>query len=241
MTDLFKPIYTDFKGWKKSEWLWLIAALFFVWMGSIKASPLELIAALTNVLCVILVAKGRISNYYWGLIGVVLYAIVSYNQQYYGNMSLNIIYIAFQFWGVYEWRKEISTIENQYKGAKVVTVTMKQDVSVKRLTLFQLFEVTGMVVFGTCLSAGVLYHFDDPAPILDGFTLVASLIAMTLMVKQYSEQWVLWILVNIVSIYMWVIPALHQPGSWAMVAMWTVFLINSLYGAYKWFFVKENK
>ena len=229
MADLFKPVYMDFSGWKKSEWVWLLAALVVVGVGSLQASPLEFTAALTNVLCVILVAKGRISNYYWGLIGVVLYAIVSYNQQYYGNMTLNIIYIFFQFWGVYEWRKNITDVEQ------------KRDVPVRRLTLLQIAEVSAYVIFGTCLAAGVLFYFDDPAPILDGFTLVASLIAMTLMVKQYSEQWVLWILVNIVSIYMWVIPALHQPGSFAMVAMWSVFLINSLYGAYKWFFVKENK
>ena len=64
---------------------------------------------------------------------------------------------------------------------------------------------------------------------------------MGLMVKQYSEQWLLWILVDIASIYMWVIPALDQPGSWSMVAMWTVITGNALYGAYMWFIVKINK
>lgn len=274
MTEFLSPITNDFRGWTWKELAWLVVGLIAVGVGSLSASPLEFAAALFNVVCVILVAKGRISNYYWGTLGVILYAIVSYNQQFYGNMTLNIIYIGFQVWGIYEWRKSMTSqgpgltgyTSGKHRGlpteaekikydnvttlkpefdAEVYfskeTIGRKQDVSVKQLSLFGIAWVTATVAVGTAIVSEYLRYIDDAAPVLDAFTLVTSLVAMTLMVKQYSEQWILWIIINVASIYMWVIPALDQPGSWSMVAMWSVFLINSLYGAWKWFFVKTNK
>lgn len=238
ITDQYKsyvwPIFSDFRGWNPLEYFWLALALLLVAIGSMNASQLEFAAALTNVLCVIQVAKGRMSNYYWGLAGVILYAIVAYKQQFYGNAILNAIYIPFQFWGLYEWRK---ALDNSNKSS----FETHDDVAVKRLTPFK-WGVVG-VVFAVVFYSTWRYfdHIEDAAPVLDAATLTLSLIAMTLMVRQYSEQWLLWIAVNIISIYMWVIPALDKPGSWAMVAMWSVFLINSLYGAYKWYFVKTGK
>lgn len=274
MTEFFSSIYTDFRGWTRKELAWLVVGLVAVGLGSLGASPLEFAAALFNVICVILVAKGRISNYYWGTLGVILYAIVSYKQQFYGNMTLNIIYVGFQVWGIYEWRKSMAAEKPSLSGYTVgkhrgippetdrpnydnVTklkpefdadvyfakeiIGGKRDVSVKQLSLFGIAGVIAGIVIGTAAVSEYLRHIGDAAPVLDGFTLVASLVAMTLMVKQYSEQWLLWIIINVASIYMWVIPALDQPGSWSMVAMWSVFLINSLYGAWKWFFVKVGK
>jgi nicotinamide mononucleotide transporter len=145
-------------------------------------------------------------------------------------MALNVIYFGFQFWGIYEWRK---TLLNKTDAGV--------DVSVKRLSLLQFLQMTFVVLAGTFAVSLFLRHIGDSSPVLDAFTMVASLIAMGLMVKQYSEQWLLWILVDIASIYMWVIPALDQPGSWSMVAMWTVITGNALYGAYMWFVVKINK
>lgn len=226
---MLSSLYKDFTGWSKIELGYLLLALGVVCVGSWSASPLEFAAAITNVLCVLLVAKGRISNYYWGLIGVIAYAIVSYQSQFYANTILNIIYTPMQVWGFIEWRRAI-------------TRTQKVDVPVKTLSYGQLVIVAFSLVVTTGIIAFLLATFtQDPAPIADAFTMAASLVAMYLMIKQYSEQWLLWIAVNCVSIYLWVIPALDHPGSWAMVAMWTVFLANSLYGAYKWFITKTNK
>lgn len=276
MNKILDQMYHDhLRGWSNKEIIWQWVAVTIVAIGSLHASPLEIAAAITNVFCVILVAKGRVSNYYWGLVGVICYAIVAYQQQFYGNMMLNIIYVGFQFWGIYEWRKSLQKadpvlqfisgkhrgigsnpaldpvaaetfsnnkiLDNEVDIQMTVRKTTPVDVPVKQLSLLGLGAVFLAVVFGTLIAALILTFIDDPAPYLDGFTLVASLIAMTLMVKRYSEQWLLWNAVNIASIYMWVVPALYKPGAWAMVAMWSVFLLNSLYGTYKWYLIKENK
>ena len=228
---MFSSIYKDFKGWSWGELSYLVLALAVVCVGSYTGSPLEFAAALTNVLCVLLVAKGRISNYYWGLAGVILYAIVAYKAQLYANMGLNIFYAPLQFWGVYEWHK-----------ARKASDLSGVDVPVRTLTYVKFLRMLVAVVAGTGLVSWYLAAYtQDPSPVLDAFTMVASLVAMYLMIKQYSEQWILWNLVNAVTIYLWVSTTATVTGSWTMVAMWSVFQINSLYGAYKWYIVKRGK
>jgi len=54
------------------------------------------------------------------------------------------------------------------------------------------------------------------------------------MVARSRDQWILWIIVDIVSIYMWV-DTYRRTGAGAnMITMWSAYLVNALYGWYKW-------
>ena len=47
------------------------------------------------------------------------------------------------------------------------------------------------------------------------------------MVLRYREQWLLWIVLNIISIALWA-------ENTAMYVMYSAYLLNSLYGYYNW-------
>ena len=49
------------------------------------------LAGITGVLCVVLVAKGSIWNYAFGLVNVSLYALISYKASLYGDAALNAL------------------------------------------------------------------------------------------------------------------------------------------------------
>ena len=59
----------DFKGWNKFEYLWLTIAvgsifgLELIW----KDTPMGIISAVSNIVCVILVAKNKISSYFFAV------------------------------------------------------------------------------------------------------------------------------------------------------------------------------
>lgn len=216
-----------FKGWSIPEMLWVAFGLLVIGWAGISGDPLELAAGVTNFLCVVLVAKGRISNYYWGLAGVLLYGYISYIAGFYGNMALNVFYYApMQFIGWWTWNKNKDAV----------------DVTVRRLTArgkWTLILVTTVLVF--TMSGYFALSTDNTSPFLDSFTTVLSAVAMWLLVSRYAEQWILWVLVNIASSIMWAIPALDLQGGEAIVAMWFVFLINSLYGYFKWYYVRTDK
>ena len=55
------------------------------------------------------------------------------------------------------------------------------------------------------------------------------------MAMAFMEQWVLWIMTNIISVIMWVIFALEgEPHAEMMVIMWVFYLMNSINGFRVW-------
>src|SRR3990167_3854802 len=101
----------DFYGWRFLEYVWLIFSVSFIFLMSLILpgnTVLGIVSAIANILCVVLVAKGRISNFFWGILGVVCYGYLAYQQRYYGNMLLNwCYYLPLQFVGFYLWYKHI--------------------------------------------------------------------------------------------------------------------------------------
>ena len=68
------------------------------------------VASIAGVLCVVLVAKGNIWNYLFGIINVSMYAYISYKASLYGDAGLNAFYyVPMQFIGWWQWRKRGST------------------------------------------------------------------------------------------------------------------------------------
>ena len=81
------------------------------------------VASIAGVLCVVLVAKGSIWNYLFGIVNVSLYAYISYKASLYGDAALNALYyVPMQFVGFWQWRKRgaaMSEAEAQGKGVQV--------------------------------------------------------------------------------------------------------------------------
>ena len=221
-------LVSDFKGWKVGEYIWLAVALTVIFISSIGGTVLDYVTSISNVLSVILVAKGRRSNYVWGLIGVLTYGYTSYINKLYGDAALNILYyLPLQFYGLWVWMKNIGEDAS--------------DVRVRKLDFGDWFAT----IFFTCIIWGIgsaiLIYTQDPQPIVDAFTVVGSITAMWLMVKRFAEQWIFWIAVDVVSIFMWAKQTASVGISYSMLGMWIVFTLNAFYGAYKWYYVENNK
>lgn len=174
------------------------------------------VAAVTGIICVILVSKGKRSQYIWGLVNVILYALLAYRATFYGEVILNALYfMPTQFIGWYYWSKHMNY---EYNEVKAKVMTWKQILGWGAATLVTIFFVSkGLEFIGT----GQFYA--------GSVSLTLSLIANVLMVKRYAEQWPIWIFVNIASIYMWV-----QYGDWIQVSMWSMYLLNAMYGWNLW-------
>ncbi|HDL5844845.1 TPA: nicotinamide riboside transporter PnuC [Mannheimia haemolytica] len=184
------------------------------------------IAAITGILCVVFVGKGKISNYLFGLISVSLYAYISYTFQLYGEMMLNLlVYVPVQFIGFYFWRKNM-TSENTVNNAGV------EEVIAKALTAKQWVIVAITTIIGTFLYIELLKYLGSALAILDGATVVISIVAQILMVLRYREQWALWIIVNMMTIALWT--AMYFQNGETSLPLLVMYLCNSIYGYYNW-------
>lgn len=188
------------------------------------------VAGIAGVLCVVLVAKGSIWNYLFGLVNVSMYAYISYKASLYGDAALNALYyLPMQFIGWWQWRRRGAAMSEAEAGGNGVQVKARRFNWNQRMAL-ALGCTVAVVACGF-----ILQHLGDPQPFKDSTTTVLSIVAQALMALAFMEQWVLWIITNIVSVVMWVIcVARGEAHAGVMVIMWSFYLLNSINGLRVW-------
>ena len=188
------------------------------------------VAGITGVLCVVLVAKGSIWNYAFGLVNVSLYAWISYKAALYGDAGLNALYyLPMQFIGWWQWRKRGAAIsESESAGEGVQVKARRLDWSQRVLLALGCFAAVTAVGF-------LLKYLGDPQPFKDSATTVLSIVAQALMAWAFMEQWALWIITNVISVIMWSVCVLRgEAHAGVMVIMWVFYLLNSINGFRVW-------
>lgn len=188
------------------------------------------VAGIAGVLCVVLVAKGSIWNYLFGIVNVSMYAYISYKASLYGDAALNALYyVPMQFIGWWQWRKRGAAVSEAEAGGDSVLVKARRFSWMQRVVLFAGCAAAVVAV------GFVLRYYGDPQPFKDSTTTVLSIVAQALMALAFMEQWVLWIITNVVSVVMWCIcVARGEAHAAVMVIMWSFYLLNSLNGLRVW-------
>ena len=216
-------IRKEFSNWQGWEWLWML----FCTVSTVIISQLlgdnwfGTAAAVTGVLYSLWAGKGKLSCYFFGIFNSIAYGWISFQATLYGETVLNWLwYLPMMFAGLFFWRKHLK---------KDTQEIIKRAVSWRGRLLTILIAAAG-----TLLGAAILNQAGDQSPILDSFTTVLSIIAMVLTVKRCMEQWLLWTLVNLASIYMWYLVYLTGNGSAAVLMMWLLSLCNGLIFFYLW-------
>ncbi|MBO5311057.1 MAG: nicotinamide mononucleotide transporter [Bacteroidales bacterium] len=215
------------------DWFLIVGVIASNIIYSVLSGTLDVvgsIAGIAGVLCVVLVAKGSIWNYLFGIVNVSMYAYISYKAALYGDAALNAFYyVPMQFIGWWQWRKRGAAMsESEADGAGV-------QVKARRFS-WQQRAVLAVGCAAAVIAGGfILRNFGDPQPFKDSTTTVLSIVAQALMALAFMEQWVLWIITNVVSVVMWSIcVARGEAHAAVMVIMWVFYLLNSLNGFRVW-------
>ena len=215
------------------DWFLIVGVIASNIIYTVLSGDLDIVgsvAGIAGVLCVVLVAKGSIWNYLFGLVNVSMYAYISYHAALYGDAALNALYyLPMQFIGWWQWRKRGAAISESEADGNGVQVKARRFNWRQRIILA--LGCTAAVVAG----GFILQHFGDPQPFKDSTTTVLSIVAQALMALAFMEQWVLWIITNIVSVVMWVVcVARGEAHAAVMVIMWSFYLLNSINGLRVW-------
>jgi nicotinamide mononucleotide transporter len=212
-----------FSDWIPFEIVWLFAsmaimiALSIIWHDNFLA----LISGLTGILGVVLAAKGRVSTYFFATINVAIYAYLTFCNHLYGEFMLNAFYyIPMNFVGFYLWSRYTNKENGEVEGR---TLTGKQ-------TAILLAVVFAAVI----VYWRILVAIGGNLAFIDAMSTVFSVVALIMQVMRYAEQWLLWIIVNVVSVIMWVLLLGEDSSAITMVVMWVAYLFNSVYGYWNW-------
>lgn len=212
-------LYSEFiEGRNINEHLFMLIGIFLqliAWYIT-KDSLISLISGVTGIISVILCSQRKISFYFFGFIQLGTYMYLAWQQRFYGELMENVFYIITMLIGIVVWLKNYNTEE--------------QIVESKRLSDRLFYIICSIMVF-ICVLFGyyMKYFTDNTQPFMDSFSTVPAFIAQTLLMLRYREQWIFWIIIDVVSIFMWMFA-----DNWIMVIQFIFWAMNCIYGYKKW-------
>ena len=212
----------ELSGWQRWEVIYGVCCTTAIMVISIILgdNALGIASAVTGTLYTLLAGKGKISCYIFGIFNSASYGYIACKNTLYGDAMLNICwYLPMMFAGIIFWRKKLDD-----QGCAI-----KKRLSLKGrvITLF-----AGMMMIA--LYAYFLNMLGDRQPLVDSATTILSVIAMILTVKRCVEQWLMWILVNAISVVMWLRVYLENGNSAATLLWWLIMLITGIIFFIQW-------
>lgn len=199
--------------------LFSMVALQLIVYCFVPDTPIGMVCGVAGVICVVLTAKGKISSYFFNFIQMITYMIICWDAALYLEFGEQVFYFIVCIFGVFMWNKNMKTNEDGTTQVKA-----------KKFQLWQWFAVAAVVAVST-LALGYFGGevLGGTMPYLDAMTVALAVIAQLLMVWRYREQWACWILIDVISLIMFV-----ALGNWSMVAMYIAWTANAFYGWYNW-------
>lgn len=212
-----------FRDWSMFEKLWLIfvcSLMAVIWFIN-GDTPFMLVLSLTGSLNLVLGAKGKVAGLYFAIINSALYAYQCLGIPLYGEVMYNVLYsIPVSATAIYLWKKN---------------ATSGGDVRFRIMSSKLIIAVAAGTVIGVWGYSEILKIMGGSFVFMDSLTTVVSVIASMLYLLRYSEQWLLWVIVNALSIVMWIMVFLSgDTSALLIIVMKTVNLLNSLYGYMNW-------
>lgn len=181
-------------------------------------SVIGVISGISGVISVVLCAKGKMSFYFIGFIQTISYLYLAFENKFYGEVIENIFYLVTMILGIYLWNKHMEVDESGSRQVKTKSFTILQ-------------WVISVIGTGICtvIMGYWLNSIGSQQAYTDACTNVLAIFAQLLMIKRYKEQWIWWLVIDVLCFKMWFVA-----GNWSMVAMYTAWTINCIYGWYNW-------
>lgn len=195
------------------------------WLYSLGYIPLEVIATLAGVLSLILLAKENILAWPIGIVWSVISCYLAFfNWQLVSDAILYFLYIPLQLYCWMIWARN--------DGQTQPDMFTPRWLSSKAQLLLIITTILCIALWATGVSllAGKISWILEPAMLIrDSATTVLNFIAQFLMAKKRMENWVLWLVVNVLTMHIY-----YVQESPIYVIQYALFLVLGIYGWYQW-------
>ncbi len=208
--------------------------------GGYDLSWIEAVGTVAGLLCIWLASLEKISNYAFGLINVTLFAVIFFQIQLYASLLLQLFFFAANIYGWYAWSRQTTQNEAALQirwlpRGKAIAWLVICALAIGLMTLFIdpvftfLTRIAVSIMQALGLSVAMPELQPDAFPFWDACLMVLSIVAMVLMTRKYVENWLLWVIVNVISV---VIFALQ--GVYAMSLEYLILTFIALNGSRMW-------
>lgn len=175
----------------------------------------ELAATLGNLLFVIFLIREKIICWPFGIAGSLLSIYLFIDSKLYSEAFLYSYYVLMGIWGWIRWHRREAGQSNP-----VVRYTLPDHL------------LTVLVSSGAAIGLGLFFstYTDAQRPFIDAFTTTFSFAATYMEVKKVLEAWLYWIVLNLVSIWLY-----HDRALDIYAALICVYAVLSVWGFIQWY------
>ena len=152
--------------------------------------------------------------WYMTLCSGALFLWLLWNVELYLMSLLQLVFMGLAIYGIFKWNPNSKNME------KRITI-----IKPKHHLYILSFIVLSSIVIGWFLN----HYTDDAFPYLDTFTTVGSLVTSWMVAKKILENWLYWIVIDAVSIYIYIDRELYLT-----VLLFSIYLIMAALGYHQW-------
>lgn len=171
----------------------------------------ELVAAVITALSIWLATRENIWYYPTGIVALVMYTWVYLQAKLYAESVLQVVCLVLMIYGWYEW----------LHGG-----TQKSELSVAKTPAWAWQRGVAAGIIGSVLVIAFQLRFtDNPNPYVDSSLFVWSLVAQWMTARKWIENWILWIVINTISVPLYITRALY-PTAVLYVVLWILAIVG---------------
>jgi nicotinamide mononucleotide transporter len=178
-------------------------------------TPLELISFILSIVTVALNIRQLHWAWLFSILSSGLYAVVFLDARLYGDMGLQFVFILTSIWGWHLWLWG----DSDRNSLKVSRLTKKSAMN------SMLAWLIGFVLLAWFLKT----YTDTDVPNADGFLTAGSLLGQVLLSRKKIENWLVWIIVDVLYIGLYL-----YKGLMLTAALYAVFVIMAVIGWRAW-------
>lgn len=199
-------------------------------MGSLQTAFrnmtwIEIWAVITGLVYVILAVKENIWCWFFGIISSILSIYLFYTGKLYAESVLYFYYVLAGFYGWYAWKTA--------RGKDTKLLDTSNELPLLEIHIWDLKRHALAIGLGVLISfslAFVLTNFTDAQiPLLDAFTTTFSFIATYMVTRKILENWIYWIIIDVVTTGMYFYRAYYL---YALLMI--VYTVIAVFGYLKW-------
>ena len=174
----------------------------------------ELIAVIFGLAYVLLAIRIHHWCWYMTLCSGGLFLWLFWSVELYLMSLLQIFFMGIAIYGLFKWNPNSKKLEK-----RITKIKPKNHLYILSLI------VLSSIIIGWFLSQ----FTDDALPYLDTVTTVASLVTSWMVTKKILENWLYWIVIDAISIYIYI-----ERGLYLTVLLFTIYLIMAALGYHQW-------
>jgi len=186
-------------------------------MDWIVKNYIEIFGALTALVYIFLEMKQNPWLWPLGIVSSGVYTVVFYNAGFYADMVLQLYFVAISVYGWWAWKHR--KIGGTQAGLVVTRVSKNLTIKIAAIGLFLWYAIYWVLKYQT----------PSTIPVGDAFITAFSIVATWMLARKKLEQWLVWVIVNGVSLGMY-----FYKGLYPTAILFVLYTVLSVKGYYNW-------